>query len=97
MLKESLEEDDERLTDVTEIVDATERAKALTKQLLAFSRHQRMEVSALNVNTVIKDIYKMLSRLIGENIVLELMLQEELRKESLEILCEFQLWIPVQE
>ncbi len=78
MLKESLEEDDERLTDVTEIVDATERAKALTKQLLAFSRHQRMEVSALNVNTVIKDIYKMLSRLIGENIVLELMLQEEL-------------------
>lgn len=79
MLLNSFEKNDERLSDIEEIVNATERAQSLTRQLLAFSRHQRLESTIINVNSVIKDINKMLSRLIGEDISLELVLNEQLK------------------
>src|SRR5207247_1058712 len=39
-----------------------------TRQLLAFSRQQRLERRTLDLNTAIVDMAKMLRRLIGENI-----------------------------
>lgn len=80
MLKDSLDDKDERMTDVLEIVQATDRAQALTRQLLAFSRHQRLEPVEININVIIKEIHKMLSRLIGEDISLELNLDDSLRE-----------------
>jgi signal transduction histidine kinase/CheY-like chemotaxis protein len=53
-----------------DILAATERASALTGQLLAFSRRQPMQARELNVNTVVDEVSRMLERLIGEHITL---------------------------
>ena len=57
-----------------EIEKASQRAVALTRQLLAFSRQQVLEPVILNLNTLVTDMEKMLPRLIGEDIELKLIL-----------------------
>jgi len=54
-----------------DIVAATERAAALTGQLLAFSRRQPMQPRDLEINAVVAEASRLLSRLIGEDITLE--------------------------
>ena len=57
---------------------AARQAAALTNQLLAFSRQQVLVPATLNLNEIIKDIDKMLRRLLGENIALKTVLAEDL-------------------
>ncbi len=64
--------------DIQEISDAAQRAAALTRQLLAFSRKQVLQIRAVNVNAVVTDVEKMLRRLIGEDILLTTHLDPEL-------------------
>jgi len=56
--------------DIQEISNAAERAASLTRQLLAFSRKQVLQIRAVNVNEVVTHVEKMLHRLIGEDISL---------------------------
>jgi signal transduction histidine kinase len=56
-----------------EIRHASERAAGLTRQLLVFSRKQTVQSVVLNLNDVIKDLDKMLRRLIDENITLTIL------------------------
>ena len=51
-----------------EIRHATERAAGLTRQLLIFSRKQTVQPVVLDLNDVMKDLNKMLRRLIDEHI-----------------------------
>jgi PAS domain S-box-containing protein len=53
---------------LSEIRKAADRAAALTRQLLAFSRKQIVQRRVLNANAVIEDLSRMLRRLIGEDI-----------------------------
>ena len=54
--------------DLTEVLALADRAANLTRQLPAFSRQQPLEPMVLNVNALIADQTKMLTRLVGEDI-----------------------------
>ena len=65
-----LESDDVIRGDVEEIRRAGERAAALTRQLLMFSRQQVIEPKVLDLNDVLSGVDKMLRRLVGEDVEL---------------------------
>jgi signal transduction histidine kinase/ActR/RegA family two-component response regulator len=73
-----LREGDPLRTDFLEIRHAVERAVALTRQLLAFSRKQVLQPAVLNLNTVIANMEKMLRRVIGEDVDLAVVPTEDL-------------------
>jgi signal transduction histidine kinase len=58
-------------SDVEEIRRAGERASVLTRQLLAFSRQQVLQPRVLDVNDVLRGLEKMLRRVLGEDIDLD--------------------------
>jgi two-component system sensor histidine kinase EvgS len=53
-----------------QILSATQRSADLTRQLLAFARKQTIEPIVLDLNDTVDGIFKMLNRLIGEDIEL---------------------------
>jgi signal transduction histidine kinase/ActR/RegA family two-component response regulator len=63
---------------LAEVRDASERAAALTQQLLAFSRKQLISPTVLNINESVVQIEKMLQRLIGEDVDLRTHLAPDL-------------------
>ncbi len=65
---DSLPPQDPLRQDVLEIERAGERATALTRQLLAFSRKQILQERVFSLNDIVNDLSPMLSRLVGENI-----------------------------
>jgi two-component system cell cycle sensor histidine kinase/response regulator CckA len=54
-----------------QVAAATERSANLVRQLLTFSRKEVMKARALNLNEVIANLTRMLTRIIGENYELE--------------------------
>jgi signal transduction histidine kinase/FixJ family two-component response regulator len=62
---------DEHNKYVTEIQLAVERAAALTRQLLTFSRRQPMQIRPVDLNGVVSKIARMLQRILGEDISLQ--------------------------
>jgi len=65
-----LKESDSLWGNIQEIQKATERATDLTRQLLAFSRRQILDPKVLDLNTLLRELDKMLRRIIGEDIEL---------------------------
>ncbi len=61
-----------------EIMTAAGRAGALTRQLLAFSRKQVLQLEVLDLNSVLKNMGEMLPRLIGEDIDLRMVRGQDL-------------------
>ncbi len=70
VLLEELEESSDMHHKVQSIQQAADRAATLTRQLLAFSRKQLLELKVIDVNTVIGDMERLLRPLIGEHIEL---------------------------
>lgn len=68
MVRESLPPNSEPEQDLTEVLRATDRARGLTDQLLAFSRRQAVTPRVLKLNQVIQSSERMLRRLIPAHI-----------------------------
>jgi PAS domain S-box-containing protein len=64
--------------EIEAIQSAAERAASLTQQLLAFSRRQVVEPRVLDLNSIAKHTGRMLERLLGEEVRLELALDPAL-------------------
>jgi PAS domain S-box-containing protein len=78
LLRGRLGAGDPRAAELEEIRKAADRAASLTRQLLAFSRQQVLQPRVLDLNEVVSNMDKMLRRLIGEDIDLNLKLPEDL-------------------
>jgi two-component system cell cycle sensor histidine kinase/response regulator CckA len=71
-------EDEILASDLQEILDAANRARGLTGQLLAFSRRQMMRFRSLNLNDSVTGTSKLLKQLIGEHIEVRTLLADDL-------------------
>lgn len=74
LVLQDLPENDAKREDVVELLAASQRAAALTRQLLAFSRRQVVKPEMLEFNAVVANVEKMLRRVIGEDIDLRTVL-----------------------
>jgi two-component system cell cycle sensor histidine kinase/response regulator CckA len=70
LLLDDFRPNDPRRADLEEIRAAAQRAAALTRQLLAFSRKQMLQPRVLDLNEAVQALEKMLRRLIGEDVEL---------------------------
>ncbi len=61
-----------------QIKKAAERATALTRQLLAFSRRQILQPKVLDINALVNEISQLLQRLIGEDVELRTQLDSQI-------------------
>jgi PAS domain S-box-containing protein len=75
-----LPEDSQLFEDITTIKESGEKAAVLTGQLLAFSRKQVLKMLPVDLNAVIENMAKMVHRLIGEDINLDLHLIPDVGK-----------------
>jgi signal transduction histidine kinase/ActR/RegA family two-component response regulator len=78
LVLDRVEHDPGLRADVQQIDEAGARAAALTSQLLAFSRRQMLQPKAVSLNLLVRDLNKMLKRLIGEDVELDTVLAPSL-------------------
>ena len=78
LAREALAEQDGTAADLDEVLRASERASALTRQLLAFGRRQVLEHVPVDLNRIVAETEQMLVRLLGETIAIERRLDPEL-------------------
>jgi signal transduction histidine kinase len=74
MALESLSPDDGNRPLLDQVQGAADRAATITQQLLAFSRKQVLTAAEFDVNDVVRRVVEMLTRLIGEDIALDIRL-----------------------
>lgn len=79
-VKEDLGPDHPALPDMEEIRRAGERAAALTRQLLMFSRRERIQTEVLELNAVVEDVERLLSRTLGEHVDLVTSLEAQISR-----------------
>jgi PAS domain S-box-containing protein len=77
LLKSSAPITSEQSDSVMDIEAATARAANLTRQLLAFSRRQTLCTSDLDLNRIVADIGRMLQRIVGEDVHIQLRRAEQ--------------------
>jgi signal transduction histidine kinase/ActR/RegA family two-component response regulator len=82
--KMSLSSDSPLYREIDEILKAVKRASDLTRQLLAFSRKQEMLIQDVDLNHIVMNVNKMLRRIIGEDIELEMIRTPNLSKVRLD-------------
>lgn len=74
LLREDIQDNPILKEEVEGILSATQRATNLTRQLLSFSRRQTVEAHTINVHENLKDLEKLIQRLVNENIRVSLIL-----------------------
>ncbi len=79
LLRNAISPTDQFSKKIEQIERAADRATSLTRQLLAFSRMQVLQPRVMNLNEVVEDMGRLLPRLIGEDIDLEIRTAKNLR------------------
>ena len=77
-LKGKLSGDERALSDLYEIMRSAERASMLTRQLLTYARRQIIDPVNLSLNKVVTDLMKLVSKLVGEQIEIQMSLAKDL-------------------
>jgi signal transduction histidine kinase len=77
LLQMKMNESDPLKHNADQIIAAADRAAHLTQSLLAFSRKQIIDPKPVNLNRIIKEVEKLLARIIGEDIELRTAVEEE--------------------
>jgi PAS domain S-box-containing protein len=70
LARRGLEEDEPRRDDLDQVIASADRAAALIKQLLAFSRRQVLQSEVLDPRAVVEGIAPLLRQLLGEHVEL---------------------------
>jgi len=78
LILDDLDPSADHYSEIEEIYRAGQRAAELTQRLLAFSRKQIMRLQPVNLNLIVGGLIKMLRRLIGEDIELQVELADDL-------------------
>lgn len=82
LMKETLDADHSALSadlknDLEGISKAAMKSASLTRQLLAFSRHQIMQPRSVSLNVIVSEVEKMIQRLITENVSMQVHLASQ--------------------
>ena len=85
LLEQQLCSQDGAWKHVQRIREAGERGSNLTRQLLSFSRREMARPQVVSLNDAIRDLSKMLQRLVREDISLEMALAEQLWKVKIDL------------
>ena len=72
LMQMKMKEDDPFRVNIDQILASSERAAHLTQGLLAFSRKQVLNPKPVDINNIINTMVKLLKRVIGEDIELEM-------------------------
>jgi PAS domain S-box-containing protein len=78
LVQRDLPADSALVRDISVIKEAGAKAAGLTSQLLAFSRKQVLNMQPVDLNRVVEELGRMLRRVIGEDIILELHLSSRI-------------------
>ena len=79
-LTEELPKNSKHRRAAEQVYAAAERGAALTSQMLAFSRKQVFQLRVVNINDIIRNLLKMLQRIIGEHIEIKMTLAKDLAR-----------------
>lgn len=77
LMETKLPEDHPLRSFVQQITSCTSKAANVTRSLLTFSRKEAMELSPQSMNTIIRDVEKLLGRLVPEDVELTFALNED--------------------
>lgn len=78
LLAMKMDPENSLLPSVEQIISAARRGAEVTRRLLAFSRKQVFELHPVDLNEAIRNVEKLLARIIGEDIELRTVLRGEL-------------------
>ena len=68
LIAEAIDNDPEVSEDVEQIIQTTDRARGLTRQLLIFARRENLELRPTNIGEIIRGGMALLRRLIGQHV-----------------------------
>jgi len=80
LLRDRLQDGTRQRQMAEETLKAADRAIALTRQLLAFSRQQELQPRVIDLNGLLRDMETMLRRLVGEHVELSTILEGNLAR-----------------
>jgi signal transduction histidine kinase/CheY-like chemotaxis protein len=71
LIRDDMGKNDDKSSEINEIIKASKKARDLTQQLLAFARVQPLDIKTIDINKSIREFLIMLARTVRENILIQ--------------------------